>query len=65
MPCLVPSITLLKSASMIRSYSSIETSASSPALPIPATFRTASMRPKASRAAANIASTWSSLVTSQ
>src|SRR5262245_27914316 len=39
--------------------------ASDPAVPIPATLRTASTRPKASRAAANIASIWSSFVTSQ
>src|SRR6478609_8796686 len=64
MPCFVPSITPKRLTDMIRSYSSTVASAGAPPLPMPATLSTASTRPNASSAAANIASTSASLVTS-
>src|SRR4051794_17702067 len=64
MPCLVPSITPRRLIDITRSYSSRSRSASSLAWPMPATLSTASTRPKASRAAANMASTSASLATS-
>ncbi len=64
MPCFVPSSTPRRSTSMMRSYSAIVILCTGSAPPMPATFSTASTRPKASSAAANIASTWSSCVTS-
>ena len=65
MPCFIPSNTPRRSTSMTWSYTSIVISASGCAPPIPATFRTASTRPNASSAAANIAWTSDSFVTSQ
>ena len=64
MPCFVPSITPLRLTPIVRSYSSSVMSASGCALPTPATFNTASTRPNASVAAANIAWTCASSVTS-
>ena len=63
-PCFVPSITPLRSTAMIRSYSSSVTSASPCAPAMPATFSTASTRPNASIAVANMAATCASSVTS-
>ena len=64
MPCLVPSVTPLRFTAITRSYSSRSISWTAPAVPIPATFSTASTRPKASTAAPNMASTSASDETS-
>src|SRR4051812_7534622 len=64
MPCFVPSHTPRRSTPITRSYSSSVISARGEAVAMPATFRTASTRPKALTAAANIASTEDSSDTS-
>ena len=63
-PCLVPSITPVRFTAMNRSYSSTVGSASGECAPMPATLRTASTWPNSLTAAANIASTEASSVTS-
>src|SRR2546429_4303751 len=64
MPCLVPSMTPNRFTLMMRLYSSTLMSAIVPPPPRPATLSTASTLPNASSAAANMASTSSSLETS-